>query len=139
MGLKKIIALLAVVVLAGCSALKPSTDTNALANAQLIGAQTGNLACLAVVVKHPEAKPAVVATAAKIADVLASDDPTTAGVTEATALIPDEQDRLLVQAGISSLVIVLGATGHPVPTLDKGSPAFVGLSAFVASCQKALG
>lgn len=124
--------------LAGCSILKPTDDQTALANAQLAGAQSGNLVCLAIVVKHPEAKPEVVKTAAKIADVLASDDPTLAGVQEALNQIPDAQDRLLAQATVSSLVIVLGAAGHPVPSLDKGSPAYVGLAAFVAACQKAI-
>lgn len=132
------IAGLLLVVLVGCAILKPSTDSNQLANAQLAGSQFGNLACLGIVVKHPESKAAVLQTAAKVADVLASDNPTLAGVQEATNLIPDPQDRLLVQAGVSSLVIVLQATGHPVPTLDKGSPAYVGVAAFASACQKAI-
>lgn len=128
------LAFVLALALAGCSAFQPGSP-DALSRAQVIGSEAGKNACLAAVVKRPQSKPALASAMAEATLVLTSPDPTLAGVQKAIDRIPNDDDKLLVQAGLSSTIIVLAAAGVDVPKLDISSPVFVGVASFVAACN----
>jgi hypothetical protein len=132
------LSLALVVALTGCAAFQPAPEPDPLVRAETIGTTVGQLTCLAIVVERPEARPDVAKVAAKITAVLASPDPTAAGVAEAINLLPNPDDRLVAAAAVNSIITVLTVMDNPVPALPKDSPAHVGLAAFVAACEKAI-